>query len=107
VAGLEVELKSSKLCSPFDDIARGIGIVEDGPQRVRGHHHDLVSLEIMAELPGRNEYSIKELMRLRIPGLCHMQDLDDIVDRPLCGLDFASETGSFSLSWELAGPQLF
>jgi hypothetical protein len=29
-------------------------------------------LEIMVELPGRNKYSIKELMRLEIPGLCFM-----------------------------------
>jgi hypothetical protein len=61
----------------------------------------------MAELPGCNEYSIKELMRLRIPGLCLMQDLADVVDRHLDGLDFASETGSFSLSWGLTGPQIF
>jgi hypothetical protein len=34
VAELEVELKSSKLYSPLGDVARGVGIVEDGPQRV-------------------------------------------------------------------------
>jgi hypothetical protein len=107
VAGLEVKLKSSKLCSPLGDVARGVGIVEDGPQRVRGYHHNLVGLEIMAELPGCNEYSIKELMRLRIPGLCFMKDLANVVDRLLDGLDFASETGSFSLSWGLTGPQVF
>jgi hypothetical protein len=66
VVGLEVKLKSSKLCSPLGDVARGIGIVEDGPQSVRGHHHNLVVLEIMAELSGCNEYSIKELMYLGI-----------------------------------------
>jgi hypothetical protein len=31
-----------------------------------------VGLEIMAELPGRNEYSINELMSLGIPGLHFM-----------------------------------
>jgi hypothetical protein len=72
VAGLEVELKSSKLCSTLGDVARGVGVVEDGPQWIRGHHHNFVGLEIMAELPGCNEYSIKELMHLRIPGLCFM-----------------------------------
>jgi hypothetical protein len=107
VVGLEVELKSRELCSPLGDVAGGIGIVEDGPQRVRGHHNNLMDLKIMAELPGCNEYSIKELMRLGISGLCPMQDLADIVDRHLDGLDFASETGSFSLSWGLAGPQVF
>jgi hypothetical protein len=79
VAGLEVKLKSSKLCSPLGDVARGVGIVEDGPQRVRGYHHNLVGLEIMAELPGCNEYSIKELMHLRVR-LCFMKGLADVVD---------------------------
>jgi hypothetical protein len=106
VAVLEVELKTSKLCRPLGDVARGVGIVEDGPQRVRGYHHNLVGLEIMAELQGRNEYSIKKLMRLRISGLCFMKDLTDVVDRLLDSLDFASETGPFSLSWGLAGPQV-
>jgi hypothetical protein len=61
----------------------------------------------MAELPGRNEYSIKELMRLGIPGLRLMQDLADVVDRLLHGLDLASEIGSFSQNWGHAGPQVF
>jgi hypothetical protein len=84
-------------------IARGIGIVEDGPQWVGGHHHNLVSLEVVAEFPGRNEYSIKKFMRLRIPGLCLMKDLTDVVDRLLDGPDSASQTGSFCLSWGPAG----
>ena len=67
VAGMEVELKSSKLCSQLGDVARGVGVAEDGPQWIRGHHHNLVGLKVMAELPGRYKYSIKELMRLRIP----------------------------------------
>jgi hypothetical protein len=104
MAWLEVELKSSKLYCPFGDIACGIGIVEYGPQWIGGHHHNLVGLEGMAELPGRNEYSIKELMRLRIPGLCLMKDLADIVDQLLDSLDFASWTGSFSLCWGRVGP---
>jgi hypothetical protein len=99
-------LKTSKLCCPVGDIARGVGIVEDGPQRVGGHHHNLVGLEIMMELPGRNEYSIKELVRLKIPSLCLMKDLTDVVDRLLDSLDFASRIGSFSLSWGRAGPQI-
>jgi hypothetical protein len=72
MAGLEVELKSSKLYSPLGNVARGVRIAEDGPQWIKGHHHNFVGLKIMAELPGRNEYSIKELMRLGIPGLCFM-----------------------------------
>jgi hypothetical protein len=72
VAGLEVELKSSELYSPLGNVALGVGVMEDGPQWVGGHHHNFVGLEIMAELPGCNEYSIEELMRLGIPSLCFM-----------------------------------
>jgi hypothetical protein len=45
-------------------------------------------------------------MRLRIPGLCFMKDFADVVDRLLDGPDSASRTGSFCLSWGLAGPQV-
>jgi hypothetical protein len=106
MAWLEVESKSSKLCCPLGDIARGVGIVEYVPQRIGGHHHNLMCLEIMTELPGCNEYSIKELMRLRIPGLCFMKDLANVVDWLLDSLDFASQTGSFCLSWGHTGPQV-
>jgi hypothetical protein len=90
VVWLEIELETSKLCSPLGDVARGVGIMEDGPQWIKGHHHNLVGLEIVTELPGRNEYSIKELMSLRIPSLCLMKDLANIVDWLLDSLDFAS-----------------
>jgi hypothetical protein len=106
VAWLEVELKTGKLCCPLGDVARSIGIVEDGPQWVRGHHHNLVGLQIVTEFPGRNKNSIKELMRLRIPGLCLIKDLADVVDRLLDSLDSASRSGSFFLCWGLAGPQV-
>jgi hypothetical protein len=76
------------------------------PQRVGGHNHNLVGLEIMIELPRRNEYSIKELMRLRIPSLCFMKDLANVVDRLLDIFDLASGIGSFCLSWGQAGPQV-
>jgi hypothetical protein len=58
----------------------------------------------MEELPERNEYSIMELMRLGIPGLCFMQDLADVVDWLLDSLDFSSRTGLFSLSRGFSGP---
>jgi hypothetical protein len=41
----------------------------------------------VAQLPGRDKYSIEELVRLKVPGLCLMEDLADIVDRPLKGPD--------------------
>jgi hypothetical protein len=86
--------------------ATWLEISSDSPQRVGGHHHNLVSLEIMTEFPGRNKDSIKELIRLRIPGLCLMKDLADIIDRLLDGLDFACRTWSFFMCWGLAGPQV-
>jgi hypothetical protein len=46
----------------------------------------------MTEFPGRDEYSIKELMRLRIPGLGLMKDLADVIDRLLDSLDFTRQT---------------
>jgi hypothetical protein len=65
-----------------------------------------MGLEIVMEFSGRNENSIKDFMRLRIPGLCLMKDLADVVDRLLDSLDSASWSGSFFLSWGLAGPQV-
>jgi hypothetical protein len=46
-----------------------------------------VCLEIVVQLPGRNKYNIEELVRLKVPGLCLMEDLADVVDRPLNGPD--------------------
>jgi hypothetical protein len=46
-----------------------------------------VCLEIVAQLPGRNKHSIEKLVRLKVPGLCFVEDLDDVVDRPLYGPD--------------------
>jgi hypothetical protein len=104
VARLEVELESSKLSCPLGDIACGVGVVKDGPQRIGGHHHNLVGLKVMAEFPRRNEYGIKKLMLFRIPGLCLVKDLTDVVNWFLNGPDSARRTRSFSLSWGLTGP---
>jgi hypothetical protein len=104
MAWLEVELESSELSCPLGDAARGVGIMEDGPQWVGGDHHNLVGVEVVAEFPGRNEYGIKKFMRLRIPGLRLMKDLTDVVDRLLDGPDSASRSGSFWLSWGPVGP---
>jgi hypothetical protein len=105
VARLEVKLESCELSCPLGDIACGVGVVEDGPQRVGGYHHNLVGLKIMTEFPGRNEYGIKKLMRLRIPGLCLVKDLTDIVDRLLDGPDSARWIRPFGISWVPVGPQ--
>jgi hypothetical protein len=46
-----------------------------------------VCLEIVEQLPRRNKHNIEKLVRLKVPGLCFMEDLADIVDRPLYGPD--------------------
>jgi hypothetical protein len=85
VARLEVQLELSKLRGPLGDVACGIRVVEDGPSRKGGHHHDPACLEIVAQLPRRNKHIIKEFVRLKVPGFCFMEDLADVVDRPLNG----------------------
>jgi hypothetical protein len=52
-----------------------------------GHHHNPVCLEIVAQLPRRNKHNIEEFVCLKVPGLCFMEDLTDIVDRLLNGPD--------------------
>jgi hypothetical protein len=46
-----------------------------------------VCLEIVAQLPGRNKHNIDKFVRLKVPGLCLMEDLADVVDLPLNGPD--------------------
>jgi hypothetical protein len=55
-----------------------------------------VCLKIVAQLPGRNKYIIKKLVCLKIPGLCLMEDLADVVDRLLDG---------FGPLWLVPAPQ--
>jgi hypothetical protein len=54
-------------------------------------------LEVVAQLPGCNKYSIEELVRLKVPGVCLMEDLADVVDRPLNGLDPCSWSRALGL----------
>jgi hypothetical protein len=44
-------------------------------------------LKIVAQLPGRNKYSIDKLVRLKVPGLSLMEDFTDVVDWLLDGSD--------------------
>jgi hypothetical protein len=39
------------------------------------------------QLPGRNKHNIEQLVRLKVPGLCLMEDIADVVDQHLYGLD--------------------
>jgi hypothetical protein len=57
-----------------------------------GHHHNPMCLEIMAQLPGRDQHNIEEFVRLKIPGFRHMKDLADVVDRPLNSPDPCSRS---------------
>jgi hypothetical protein len=53
----------------------------------RRSHHDPVCLEIVAQLSGRNKHVVEQLVCLKVPGLCFVEDLTDVVDRPLYGPD--------------------
>jgi hypothetical protein len=46
-----------------------------------------VCLKIVAQLPGRNKYNIDKLVRLKVPGLCLVEDLADVVYQLLDGSD--------------------
>ena len=48
----------------------------------------------MAQFPGHNKYSIDKLMRLKIPGLCLVEDFADVVDWLLDGSDPGTGSGS-------------
>jgi hypothetical protein len=41
----------------------------------------------VAQLLGRNKYSIDKLVHLKVPSLCLMEDFTDVVDWLLDGLD--------------------
>jgi hypothetical protein len=46
-----------------------------------------MSLEVVAQLSGSDEYCIKQLMDLQVPRLGHVEDLADVVHRSLDGPD--------------------
>jgi hypothetical protein len=85
--GLELQLELSKLRGLLGNVSCGIRVVENGLQRVGGHQHNSMCLKVVAQLPGRNKYSINKLVRLKVPGLCLMEDFADVVDRLLDGSD--------------------
>jgi hypothetical protein len=49
-------------------------------------------LEIVAQLSGHNKHIIEKFVRLKVPGLCFMEDLTDVVDQPLNGPDLCSRS---------------
>jgi hypothetical protein len=42
-----------------------------------------VRLEIMTQLPGRDQHGIEKFVCLEVPGFCLVEDLADVVDRLL------------------------
>jgi hypothetical protein len=58
------------------------------------HHRDLVSLEVVAELPGGDDDCIKQLMDLQVPYLGLVEDFADVVHRSLDGLDLPEGSGA-------------
>ena len=106
MAGLEVHLELNQFCCPLCDVARGVGVVQDRSQRVRGHYDNSVCLKIVAQFSGRNKYRIDKLMLLKLPGLRLVEDFDDVVDWLLDGPD-PSERVRFALIFHVRslGPQ--
>ena len=72
-----------ELYRPFNDAAICFFIIEDIAQRILSNHCYLIRLKVMAKLPRRNQYSIRQLLELWIPSLRLIQDLADKVDRAL------------------------
>jgi hypothetical protein len=56
---LEVECEGSQLYSPLGDAPGSVPIVEDIRQWEVEDHQDIVCVEIMAKLPGSDEYTVK------------------------------------------------
>ena len=73
----------AELYRPFNDAAICFFIIEDIAQRILSNHCYLIRLKVMAKLPRRNQYSIRQLLELWIPSLRLIQDLADKVDRAL------------------------
>jgi hypothetical protein len=46
----------------------------------------------VAQLPGRNKHNIEKFVRLKVPGFCFVENLADVVDRLLNGLDPCSRS---------------
>jgi len=70
---------SAELDSPLDDMAVGLFIAENVPQRELGDHSDLVILEVVAELARRNQDDVQQLLDLRIMSLGFIENLADEV----------------------------
>ena len=76
-----------QLYSPKRDPSRGIGVIEDMPQRGVVDHHDWVFLEVMAQSPGGHEDAVRQLLVVRVPLFCWREDLAEVVYRALYAMD--------------------
>jgi hypothetical protein len=58
----------------------GILIVEDVRQWEVGDHQDVVCIEVMAKLPGSDEYTVKYFLNHWVTNLRFRENLDDEVN---------------------------
>ena len=72
-----------ELDSPLDDVAVGLFVAENVPQRELGDHGDLVILKVVAELARRNQDGVQQLLDLRIMSLGLIKDLADEINQTL------------------------
>jgi hypothetical protein len=78
--GLEVECKGSHLYGPLGDATGSIPIVEDIRQWEVRDHPDIVCIEIVAKLPGSDEYTVKNFFNRWVTNLRYREDFADEVD---------------------------
>jgi hypothetical protein len=78
--GLEVKREGSQLHGPLGDAPGSVPIVEDICQWEVVDHQDIECLEIVAKLPGSNEYTVKNFLNRWVANLRFREDFTDEVD---------------------------
>ena len=68
---------------PLDDPAIGVSVVEYIAKWKGGNHLDIVHLEVVAQLPWRDEYRVEEFLHLGVAQLGLAEYLTDEVDGSL------------------------
>jgi hypothetical protein len=72
-----------QLHRPLGNPACCVRVPDDFSQRKGGNHRDRVSLEVVAELPPREDHCVEQLLDLRVARLGLGQDFADVGHRPL------------------------
>ena len=87
--GEEFDGEGSQLHRPLDDSAIGFSVVKYVAEGEGGKHLDVVRLEVVAQLPGRDEDRVEEFLHLRIAQLELTEYFTDEVDGSVYFVDMA------------------